>query len=89
MHVFSRRTVFSATLVFGAVALYTAPASAMGRSGASSSRPTVAQAANCLSQAETRQKNVITAIQSQVEALRRELADLKTAVNVQGVAAAE
>lgn len=76
-----RRSVLSAVLVVIASVLFTAPASAMGRSSTPSDHSSVTQTAE--------QKNVATTLQSQVEALRQEVADLKARVERQDVAAAE
>ena len=79
-----RRSVLSASLVAMGSVLFTAPAGAMGRS----TTPSI-QTPDCVSRIEAEQKNIVTAIHSQVEALRQEVAILKARVERQEVAAAK
>jgi uncharacterized protein YceH (UPF0502 family) len=79
-----RRSVLSASLVAMASVLFTVPAGAMGRS----TTPSV-QSPNPSSRIQAEQKNIVTALQTQVEALRQEVAILKVRVERQDVAAAE
>lgn len=79
-----RRSVLSASLVAMASVLFTAPAGAMGRS----TTPSV-PSPNHASRIQAEQKNIVTAIQTQVAVLRQEVAILKDRVERQDVAAAE
>ena len=84
MHTSFRRSVLSASLVAMASVLFTVPAGAMGRS----TTPSI-QTPDRVSRIEAGQKNSVTALQTQVEALRQEVAMLKDRVERQDVAAAE
>jgi hypothetical protein len=79
-----RRSILSASFVAIASALVTAPAGAMGRS----TTPSIHKP-DASSRIETAQKNIVTTLQTQVEALRQEVALLKERVDRQDVAAAE
>ena len=79
-----RRSVLSASFVAIASVLVTAPAAAMGRS----TTPSIHKP-DASSRLETEQKNIVTALQTQVEALRQEVAMLKVRVEQQDLATAE
>lgn len=76
-----RRSVLSTSLVVMASLVAVPTAGAMGRSSTPSDHSSATQTAE--------QKNVATTLQSQVEALRQEVADLKARVERQDVAVAE
>ena len=78
------RSLLSASFVAMASILFTAPAGAMGRS----TKPAVATPDH-LSRIEAEQKHALTALHSQVEALRQEVATLRVRVERQDVAVAE
>ncbi len=78
------RSVLSASLVAMASMLFTAPAGAMGRS----TTPGIHTLTHA-SRIEAQPKKVATALSSQVEALRHEVAMLKARVDRQDLAAAK
>jgi len=61
----------------------------MGRSSTPSVQSSALQTADRVGRIQAEQKNVATTLQSQVEALRQEVADLKARVERQDVAVAE
>ena len=70
--------------------LNTGPAAAMGRSGAPTVQPTDHQTAARLGRVESEQKSLEVGLQAQVEALRKELAELKAKVAASdGIATAQ
>jgi len=79
-----RRSVLSASLIVMASVLFAAPAGAMGRS----TKPSP-QTPDRVSRIEAEQQYIAMALQSQVEALRQEVAALKARVERQDVAAAD
>lgn len=89
MHASSRRTVLFATLAVVVPSLYTAPAGALGRSSAPSTKSPVVQTVERLGRIEAEQKTMTAALHSQVEALRQEVADLKARVERQDFATAD
>jgi hypothetical protein len=76
-----RRTVFAFALATLGTALHTAPASAMGHSGVPASM------AGAGAQATERQSPAQTEMQTQIDALRKEMAELKAQMSVAKVAA--
>lgn len=85
----NRRTVLCAVLGVSAAMLFPAPASAMGRSSASSTQAPVAGTGDRLGRVEAEQQKAVMSLQSEVEALRQELADLKMRVEHRDMASAE
>lgn len=79
-----RRTVLSASFAAIASLVVTAPAGAMGRS----TTPSI-HTPDAPKGIEAKQKDIVTALQTQVDVLRREVATLKDRVERQDVAAAE
>ena len=79
-----RRSALSSSLIALASVLFTVPAGAMGRSTTPS-----AHTPDHASRNGAEPKNIATALQAQVEALRQEVAMLKIRVERQDVAAAE
>lgn len=71
MKTFRNHTVFVFALTALTAVLYTAPAGAMGRSGAATSMPKSG------TQAAERPAQMETGMQVQIETLRKELAELK------------
>lgn len=78
------RSALSASLVAIASLLVTAPAAAMGQS----TTPT-SHAPNASIQTKDPQKNIVSLLQTQVEALRQKVAMLKVRVERQGLGQSE
>jgi hypothetical protein len=86
-----RRIVLGSALAAAAIVTNIAPASAMGRSTVSTAPQTPTEViSDRLARAEFAGKQIETTLQSQLETLRQELADLKAQMAIaQGVASAE
>lgn len=78
------RSALFASLVAIASLLVTAPAAALGRS----TTPT-SHAPNASIQTKAPQKNIVSSLQTQVEALRQDVAMLKVRVERQGLGRSE